>query len=146
MLTFFCRGVCLLIVVGSQIAAQEPTTARSVQGQVTPEGTQPLLMEGDLASEMVAGIDRFLLSQIRLTAATRPERFVIDTSSPEKFADSLKPHRQQLARAIGAVDPLLANTQPEIVRPINQTQPIITHDAFTLEAIRWRYLVTRLRK
>ena len=43
-----------------------------------PSDTMPLTIEGDLASQMVDGIDRFLLKQIETDAASRAEK----TSTP----------------------------------------------------------------
>ena len=37
----------------------------------TLPGTQPLLMEGDIASQLVDGVDRFLLRQIEASADGR---------------------------------------------------------------------------
>jgi len=83
--------------------------------ELSPIDTKPLTMEGDLASLMVDGIDRFLLREIEKTAATRAERFKVDTSSPEAYEASLKPHREKLAKCLGIRDARLPFDAPEIV-------------------------------
>ena len=87
----FVRTALMLFVFAAGICAA-PLSAQEFAG---PTGTTPLTIEGDLASQMVDGIDRFLLKEIENTAATRAERFTVDTSSPEAYEASLKPHREK---------------------------------------------------
>ena len=53
--------------------------------EIAPSNTVRLTIEGDLASQMVDGIDRFLLKQIEESAASRVARFTVDTSSAEAY-------------------------------------------------------------
>src|SRR3954447_25473090 len=46
------------------------------------EGTQPLTIEGDIAAQMVAGIDKFLLREIDLSVERREKYWIRDFSSP----------------------------------------------------------------
>ena len=59
-------------------------------------GTQPLTAQGDLASQMVEGIDRFLLKETEATVAKRAALW----AKPQDPAA----RRQRLAKMIGAVD------------------------------------------
>ena len=68
-------------------------------------GTKPLEMQGDLAEQMVAGIDRFLLSEIAESVGKRPRHWKRDASSPAKYNESVAPNRARLAKMIGAADP-----------------------------------------
>src|SRR4051812_26589452 len=68
-------------------------------------GTAPLTMEGDLADQMVAGIDRFLLRQIENSVAKRSRHWKRDVSSEKKYNQSVAPNRARLAKIIGAHDP-----------------------------------------
>ena len=63
------HNALMLFVFAAGVYAS-PLTAQEVAG---PSGTTPLTIEGDLASQMVDGIDRFLLKEIETTAATRAE-------------------------------------------------------------------------
>ena len=130
------RVLFLTIVMGSvflfnRVAAQE------VSG---PTGTVPLTIEGDLASQMVDGIDRFLLKEIEKAAATRADRFKVDTSSPEAYEASLKPHREKLAECLGIRDARMEFAAPEIIVPVGGDPVIAQSEKFTVQAIRWPVL------
>jgi hypothetical protein len=51
-------------------------------------GTQPLEIEGDLADQMVSGIDRFLLRETAETVAKRAHHWKRDVSSVENHRRS----------------------------------------------------------
>ncbi len=61
-------------------------------------------MTGDLASEMVAGADRFLLKQIEESAAKREKYWKRDFSSAEAYQASVEPNRKRLAHILGVRD------------------------------------------
>ena len=67
-------------------------------------GTKRLTMEGDLASEMVAGADRFLLKQIEESAAKRERFWKRDFSSAAAYQASVEPNRKRLAHILGVRD------------------------------------------
>src|SRR5262249_7992308 len=67
----------------------------------TLPGTKPLEIKGDIASELVAGVDRFLLKQIEKSAEGRAKFWKRDFSSPEAYNRSLGPNRKQLAHILG---------------------------------------------
>ncbi len=108
--------------------------------ELKPTGTTPLTMEGDLAPQMVDGIDRFLLNEIEKTAANRAERFRLDTTSPEAYEESLKPHREKLAKCLGIRDARLPFAAPEIVVGVGGDSVIAQSEKFTVQAIRWPVL------
>ena len=122
----FAAGIC-----AASLSAQE------VAG---PSGTTPLTIEGDLASQMVDGIDRFLLKEIETTAATRAERFKVDLSSREAYETSLKPHREKLAKCLGIRDARLPFAAPEIIVNVGGESVIAQSEKFTVQAIRWPVL------
>ena len=130
------RTLFFTIVVGS-VFLFDPASAQEVSA---PSGTGPLTIEGDLASQMVDGIDRFLLKEIETTAATRAERFKVDTSSPEAYEASLKPHREKLAKCLGIRDARMEFAAPEIIVPVGGDPVIAQSEKFTVQAIRWPVL------
>src|SRR5688500_3101407 len=95
-------GVLALLVVGTAPSHAQPL-----------EGTQPLDAKGDLASEMVAGIDRFLLREIANSVEGRKAHWKRDTSSPEKYEESVAPNRARLAKILGVVDARVKDTAPQ---------------------------------
>src|SRR5215510_5604424 len=64
--------------------------------------TAPLEMQGDLAEQMVAGIDRFLLREIDASVGKRARHWKRDFSSREACDKSVAPNRARLAKIIGA--------------------------------------------
>lgn len=122
-----------LASVASSATAQDAT-------EIAPANTVPLTIEGDLASQMVDGIDRFLLNQIAADAASRAARFTVDTSSPEAYEASLKPHREKLAKCLGIRDARLPFASPEIIVGVGGDPVIAQSERFTVQAIRWPVL------
>lgn len=79
------------------------------------EGTAALTMEGDIAAEMVAGIDRFLLKEIELSVERREKFWKRDFSSPEAYNKSIEPNRERLSKILGVVDERVPFDAPEII-------------------------------
>src|SRR3984893_7130349 len=67
-------------------------------------GTEPLTMTGDIASELVAGVDRFLLKQIDESTAKREKYWKRDLSSHAAYHASVEPNRKRLAHILGLRD------------------------------------------
>ncbi|MHB1556509.1 MAG: hypothetical protein ACYC61_03395, partial [Isosphaeraceae bacterium] len=84
-------------------------------------GTKPLTMKGDIASELVAGVDRFLLRQIDESTAKRAGFWKRDTSSARAYAASVEPNRKRLAHILGVRDP--RTDAPRIIRLDDPTDP-----------------------
>ncbi len=131
------RALFLLTLSAGVMIPFEPLRAQDVSG---PTGTVPLTTEGDLASQMVDGIDRFLLKEIEKTAATRAERFTVDTSSREAYEASLKPHREKLAKCLGIRDARMKFDAPEIVADLNAPSRMVSAETFDVQRIRWPVL------
>src|SRR4051812_27911942 len=81
-------------------------------------GTEPLTMEGDIAAQMVAGIDKFLLREIELSVERREKYWNRDFSSPEAYNKSIEPNRQRLKKILGVVDERVPFDSPEIAAPV----------------------------
>src|SRR5262245_37234232 len=77
-------ALALLIVALPTLA-----TGQEKKEVVPLPGTRPLTMEGDLATQMVEGIDRFLLKQIEESVAKREQHWKRDFSSPEAYNKSI---------------------------------------------------------
>ena len=78
-------------------------------------GTKKLTLSGDIASQIVDGVDRFLLREIELSVERRASHWNRDTSSPEKYSASIEPNRRRLAHIIGVRDERVAFEGPELV-------------------------------
>src|SRR5258708_29984673 len=57
-------GLVCLALLGTKSLGQEDFKILDKASQTPLQGTQPLTLEGDLASQMVAGVDKFLLREI----------------------------------------------------------------------------------
>jgi len=68
-------------------------------------------MAGDIASELVAGVDRFLLKQIDESTANRARYWKRDVSSPVAYSASVEPNRKRLAHVLGVRDPRVPAAQ-----------------------------------
>ncbi len=70
--------------------------------------TKPLTLEGDIASHLVAGVDRFLLRELSASIARREQHWQRDFTSHAAYAKSVEPNRQRLAHIIGLRDQRVA--------------------------------------
>ncbi|HKI21166.1 MAG TPA: dienelactone hydrolase family protein, partial [Isosphaeraceae bacterium] len=92
----FLFGLLFLVSHASRALAQK-------SGPPLP-GTKPLTMSGDIASELVAGVDRFLLRQIDESTARRASYWKRDFSSEAAYRASVEPNRKRLAHILGVRD------------------------------------------
>ncbi|HLU48678.1 MAG TPA: hypothetical protein VK116_11365 [Planctomycetota bacterium] len=115
-------------------------TARAVRaeerGPTLPD-TAPLAIEGDIASLMVEGVDRFLLREIERSLDRRNARWRSDLSSPEAYEASVAPHRESLRRKLGLRDERVPFDAPEIVARLGESQAIARAETFDVFAVRW---------
>jgi dienelactone hydrolase len=100
-------------------------------------GTQPLEMHGDLADQMVAGIDRFLLGEIAESIGKRPRHWKRDVSSAKKYNESVAPNRARLAKIIGAADPREKVTALEFIATTAEPALVGRGENFEAFAVRW---------
>jgi dienelactone hydrolase len=114
-------------------------TAGAAEPVVPLPGTKPLTIEGDLSSQMVEGIDRFLLKQIDASVGRRARHWHRDLSSAEKYQASVAPNRKHLARIIGAVDKRLPSA-PETTATAGQSPTLAEAEAYDVRTIRWPVL------
>jgi dienelactone hydrolase len=100
-------------------------------------GTKPLDMQGDLAEQMVSGIDRFLLREIAESVGRRPRHWHRDLSSPEKYNASVAPNRARLAKILGAQDPRASSTAVELITTTAEPALVGGNERFEAFAVRW---------
>ncbi len=75
---------------------------------LTLQGTKPLLLQGDIASHLVDGVDRFLLRELEESIGRRGRHWKRDRSSPERYGASLALNRRRLAHILGVRDERIA--------------------------------------
>lgn len=130
MLNIFFKSFCVTVVMFCLQAAA------GAEPHPLP-GTQPLTIEGDIASQMVDGIDRFLLRETEESVARRERHYDRDFSSPEAYAASLKPNRERLAHILGLRDPRIAFDSPELVATLDRPAKVGRAAGYEIYSVRW---------
>jgi hypothetical protein len=103
-------------------------------------GTKKLALEGDIASQMIEGIDRFLLRKLDESVEKRERHWKRDFSSPEAYAKSIEPNRKRLAHILGARDAtrrLPFPPPPEVVAYPDQPISVAEGESFQIHHVRW---------
>jgi dienelactone hydrolase len=103
-------------------------------------GTEPLTLEGDMASHLVAGVDKLLLREIEKSVEGRAPFWKRDPSSTEAYSQSIEPNRQRLAHILGVRDPRVPFEALEYVATTNQLALVGRGDGYDIFAVRWPVL------
>ncbi|HTV42271.1 MAG TPA: prolyl oligopeptidase family serine peptidase [Candidatus Sulfotelmatobacter sp.] len=144
-LGFLAGSVWLPALLCGQPATLPGTTPLTLSGNIGPnhiwfddDGTQPkLTVPGDLASNMVAGVDRFLLRKID-ESATNQERFWHrDLSSPAAYNQSIETNRQRLACILGVRDARPAKVEMHLMATTTQSALVGHGSGFDAYAVCW---------
>jgi dienelactone hydrolase len=111
--------------------------ASIVTAQTTLPETPPLTLEGDIAAQLVDGVDRFLLREIEQSVGKRAQHWQRDLSSPAAYAASVKKNRERLSQIIGLRDARPAIDALELVASTAQPDKIAESPAYRVHAVRW---------
>src|SRR5206468_4713579 len=109
----------------------------SAQNAEVLSGTQPLVLQGDLSAQMVAGIDTFLYREIEHSIAGRQKFWKRDFSSATAYEKSVEVNRERLRKIIGATDARLPVTDLQLMGSTAHGATIAETDAFTVQVVRW---------
>jgi dienelactone hydrolase len=126
--------------IASYPGAPGAESANDTQAPPAPStlaGTTPLTMTGDLASQMVDGIHRFLLRRTQEAAQERGQLWQRDYRSAEDYNRSVSPNRERLRQIIGAVDPRVAAHAPQQVGTISAPAQVSEGPSYKIYAVRW---------
>jgi dienelactone hydrolase len=133
----FVRIICLVYfgtLAGADDLIKDPKPAATHEPL---EGTKPLTMEGDIASQLVAGVDRFLLRKIEESVEKRARHWKRDFSSAEAYSKSIDPNRKRLAHILGVRDPRMPFDAPELMATTAQPALVGKGTNFETFAVRW---------
>jgi len=100
-------------------------------------GTKPLTLEGDIASYLVAGVDRFLLGELEKSIDRRRRHWSYDFSSQDAYSASIEPNRKRLAHIIGVRDERIPFDAPELIGTIEQPPLVGRGKNYDVYAVRW---------
>ncbi len=143
------RTLCCLLVMASFLPASWPAFGLAAPGDVPPAtsadrsplpGTEPLTWTGDIASRMVEGVDRFLLSETAKSLERRAGFWHRDTSSPARYEASIGPNRSRLKHILGVRDKRVPfdkfDALGSVCRLIDQW-PVDSRDGYRIYYVRW---------
>src|SRR5579859_2099450 len=112
------------------LAAGTAHAAESKNNGTTPAGlsdgahylpnTQPLTEQGDIASNLVAGVDRFLVRELDGSEEKRARYWHRDYSSSAAYTSSVATNRARLAQIIGVRDSRVHFQSPELEATLDQ--------------------------
>ena len=104
-------------------------------------GTRPLTMTGDIASDLVAGVDRFLLKQIDESTGKRASYWKRDFSSHAAYDASVAPNRARLAHILGVREKRVPAAKIRYL--VDQLGPdpglarASRHEVYSVHAVSW---------
>ena len=99
--------------------------------------TSKLMMEGDIASHLVDGVDRFLLRKLDESVEDRAEFWSRETSSPEAYLKSIAPQRKRLAHILGVRDSRPAEPRLWIDCKARQEGIAVKGKTYAIYYVRW---------
>ena len=136
-----CALLCLPNCVPECVPAMQPTLGAAEPAGVLP-GSEPLEMQGDIASELVAGVDRFLLEQLRRSPAARQQRWPrpAEGDAADQWNTVAGKLRERLSTIIGLRDARVKAPRVLLEREITATAPYAEGAAWTAERARWPVL------
>lgn len=100
-------------------------------------GTDALTAEGDLAAQMVAGMDRYLMRELARAPERRLSLWKPDDASPDAFARLVEAKRARLRQILGAVDKRLPVADLEYVATTSVRPLVAEEETYTVHAVRW---------
>ncbi len=117
-------------------------TARAAAADPKPDNaalpnTKPLTLEGDIASQLVDGVDKFLQKQIDKSVEGRERHWKRDFTSAEKYSASVEPNRKRLAHILGVRDARVPFDAPELVATVAQPALVGKGEGYEIFAVRW---------
>lgn len=109
-------------------------------------GTQRLTLQGDIASELVSGVDRFLLKQLDASVKDRRLNWPEPRADGGTYEEAIKELRSDYARRIGLVDSRVEATDWIIESPLSRiaddrgSSALASDDTLRIQRVRWPVL------
>ena len=108
--------------------------------QVTLPDAPPLVLEGDIAAQLVEGVDRFLLREIEQSVERRAQFWHRDLSSPAAYDASVKKNRERLSQIIGLRDARVPIASLQFVSSTKQSDLVAETAEYRIHTVRWSVL------
>jgi len=127
-LIFMCTFAWFLAGAAALARADQPSTL---------PGTKPLTTEGDIASQLVDGVDQFLLRELDQSIGRRAKFWKYDFSSADALNASIEPNRKWLAHILGVRDERVPFDAPDLMGTTKQAALIARGESYDVFAVRW---------
>ncbi len=99
--------------------------------------TKPLMREGDLAAQMVEGIDKYLMRELQDAPKKQKDYWKQDASSVAAYLKSVEPNRQHLRKILGVVDERVPFTDLEYVGGPKTPSLVAETEMYKIHAVCW---------
>ncbi len=109
----------------------------AVLGQTQLPGTAPLTIQGDLAAQMVDGINKSLIEKTAESLPTRSRFWKPDYRSAAEYDRSVSRNREEFRRIIGAADTRLPVTALELEATTARSALVAEAAGYRVFAVRW---------
>ena len=114
---------------------ENPGLAQESAGPIP--GTGLLTREGDLAADLVAGVDRFLLRQLREAEQGRSEEWLRKYESGVAYTHSVAKNRARLREMLGVRDPLADPVVMNLSSTVDKSACLFEGERFSVFAVSW---------
>jgi dienelactone hydrolase len=110
--------------------------AQGAQGRAL-SGTELLKIEGDIASQLVDGVDRFLLRELESSIARRKGYWQRDFSSHAAYLQSVARNRHHLGHQLGVRDVRVKDTEPRLLSKVKRSSLVGRGEEYEVHAVSW---------
>jgi dienelactone hydrolase len=127
---------CCRLLLSGAVAV---LTLSSLRAEPLPD-TKPLTREGDLAAQMVEGIDKYLMRELAASVEKRKQYWKPDFSSEEAYTKSVQPNRERLKKILGVVDERISPVVMEYVGEGTPSPLVAETESYRVYTVRWPVL------
>lgn len=125
------------LAMASLLLATVCSSSLLAQDEIFP-GTQPLKIEGDIASQLVDGVDRFLIRELDASVAKRVQKWPTPHGPDGKYDEAVEGLRNELKERIGMRDLRMHPTDFQVQSLASGTaNSIRTKDGMVARWVRW---------
>lgn len=107
------------------------------KGDLYLPGTEPLQMQGDIASDLVAGADRFLLAKTEVARQDREKFWTALKNDLPSYDAAIDDLRNELVQLLGVRDSLAKDTTPYMLTSSDRSSVVGLGEGFEVHRIQW---------
>jgi dienelactone hydrolase len=103
-------------------------------------GSKPLQLQGNIAAQMVAGIDAYLMREIEAASKSGEQSWKVDSSTLDAYSRSVEPNRSRLERLLGVVDQRISPVSMDFVGEGSKSAIVAETKSYRVYSVRWNVL------